>query len=176
MPIEERVSRLYLKNQAMLMEYIRALIHNAQDSEDVLQEVGMIILSRAKAPEADEIFPAWARGVARNAILHFWRTRQRARVIPDSRLVDLVDTAFEESDDVSELMAARRNALENCLKIVQGQSLSILRMRYQRGLTCESIAKIVKKTPGAVRVMLMRTRDSLARCIELRLLAEVQIQ
>jgi RNA polymerase sigma-70 factor (ECF subfamily) len=169
MAIEERVSLLYLRHQSMLMEYIHALVHDPQDAEDISQEVGLTILSRSKVPDADAIFPAWARGVARNTVMHFWRTRQRARVIPDSRLVDEVDQAFEEADVDSDLLVARRNALDGCLKQVAGQSLSVLRMRYVQGLTCEKIAKVTKKTPVAVRVMLMRTRDSLARCIESQL-------
>lgn len=173
MPIEERVSRLYLQHQSMLMEYIRALVHDPHDAEDVLQETGLIILSRAKVPEQDDVFPAWARGVARNTVLHFWRTLKRAKVIADSRLIDVFDQAFEEADPESELMTARRIALAECMKRVKGPALSVLRMRYLQGLTCERVAAVVKRTPVSVRVMLMRTRNALAECVESKLAGEV---
>jgi RNA polymerase sigma-70 factor (ECF subfamily) len=173
MPIEERVSRLYLQHQSMLMEYIRALVHDPHDAEDVLQETGLIILSRAKVPAQDDVFPAWARGVARNTVLHFWRTRKRAKTIADSRLIDVFDQAFEEADPESELMIARRMALAECIKQVKGPALSILRMRYLQGLTCQRVAAVLRRTPVAVRVMLMRTRDALAECVEAKLAKEV---
>lgn len=173
MSVEERVSRLYLEHQDMLLEYIRAMVHNYQDAEDILQETGLIILSRATVPDNPDIFPAWARGVARNIVMHFWRARQRARVIPDSRLLEVVDQAFEEADTESDLMINRRKALAECLQLVQGSALNILRLRYLQGLTCEKVAAVVSKTTVAVRVILMRTRDSLAACIASRLTKEV---
>jgi RNA polymerase sigma-70 factor (ECF subfamily) len=173
MPIEERVSSLYLKHQTMLLEYILTLVHNKQDAEDILQETGLTILSRAKVPDADDVFPAWARGVARNTVMHFWRTCRRARVIADSRLLEAVDQAFEEADDESELMSARRLALAECIKQVKGSASSVLRMRYTQGFTCEKIAALIRKTPVAVRVMLRRIRALLAECIESRISREV---
>jgi DNA-directed RNA polymerase specialized sigma24 family protein len=46
-------------------------------------------------------------------------------------------------------------------------------MRYLQGLTCERVAAVVKRTPVSVRVMLMRTRNALAECVEAKLAGEV---
>ncbi len=46
----ERVTRLFLKHQPMLQEYIHGLLRDAHDAEDLFQEVGVEILHKAVVP------------------------------------------------------------------------------------------------------------------------------
>jgi RNA polymerase sigma-70 factor (ECF subfamily) len=162
----ESLTKAFLKHQPMLNEYVRALVRDPHDAEEVLQEVGVTILSRAEPPSAAEKFPAWARGVARNTALHLWRKKRRDRMIPDSRLLDAVDAAYEQADAVPEIWERRRRALRECLSELPKQSWNILKMKYFKGLTCTEIARSLRRNAPAVRMALVRLRHMLAECIE----------
>ncbi len=162
----ESLTKAFLKHQPMLNEYVRALVRDPHDAEEVLQEVGVTILSRATPPDTDEKFPAWARGVARNTALHLWRRKRRDRIVPNSRLLNAMDAAYEQADAVPEIWEKRRRALRECLSEVPKQSWGILKMKYFKGLTCAEIARSVKRKAPAVRMALVRLRHLLAECIE----------
>jgi DNA-directed RNA polymerase specialized sigma24 family protein len=93
----ERATRLFLKHQQMLQEYIHGLVRHAHDAEDLFQEVGVEIMHKATVPADPEAFGAWSRGVARNMVLHYWRT-QRRRQAASVHMLNLVDQAYEEAE------------------------------------------------------------------------------
>jgi RNA polymerase sigma-70 factor (ECF subfamily) len=60
-------------------------------------------------------------------------------------------------------------ALERCIRQLPEKSATLVRERYFRQQGTEAIAELFNKSAGAVRVALMRVRESLRQCIEQRL-------
>jgi RNA polymerase sigma-70 factor (ECF subfamily) len=158
----------------MLMSYIHALVRNANDAEDLFQEVGVVILGKSDVPLESRQFAAWCRGIARNLVLHYWRTKRRAKVLPSSRLLDALDVAYDEADASpdDEHFAGRWHLLAECLAQLPQRAREVLRMRYVLGYQSPQIGRRVKRSAEAVRQMLFRIRARLLECVEARMAGE----
>ena len=62
-----------------------------------------------------------------------------------------------------------REALAQCLDGVKGRSKTALNLRYGKGLSATAVAQEMRVSPGAVRMLLCRVRQSLRECIEERM-------
>jgi len=151
----------------MLMSFTFGLIRDWHDSEDIVQEVSLVAASRESVPMDDEGFSRWSRRVAKNKILHYWRSQRRSRELTvEEEFLELADQAYEEGAEPSELAVARRRALKTCLETLNAQTRTALVRRYCRGEDSETIGRQMKRSAAAVRMMLMRARDALRECIE----------
>jgi RNA polymerase sigma-70 factor (ECF subfamily) len=168
MPDDPR-ARLYVRHQGTLRAYILAMVRNGADADDLLQEVAVQILT-ARDPERDPArFGAWSRGVARNVVLHHFRSRQRARERPSERYLALVERAYAEADADQDRWAARQRALAGCLERLGERERELLTLRYLEGVDSEALAAETRRSPSGVRMALLRLRERLLRCVESRL-------
>ena len=163
------LSRLFLEQRHMLLSYIHALVRDVNDAEDLFQEVGVQILAKTDAPVQRDAFAAWCRGIAKNKILHYWRSQRRSRVMIDSRLLDALELAYVESDAQPGDAVAQSRALGECLRELASHAREVLEMRYFHGRKSAEIADVLDRTPAAVRQMLVRIRGRLLKCIHQRL-------
>jgi RNA polymerase sigma-70 factor (ECF subfamily) len=168
-PAKDGRARLYVGHQRMLRAYLLALVRNGADADDLLQEVAVQILS-AREPETDPArFGAWSRGVARNVVLHHWRSRQRSREAPSEQYLALVERAYAEADSVNEAWSTRHRALATCLERLGPGERELLALRYVEDLSSEVVAARTRRSPSGVRMALLRLRERLLRCVEQRL-------
>jgi RNA polymerase sigma factor (sigma-70 family) len=168
----QAVARLFLQQRDMLLSYIHALVRDPHAAEDLFQEVGLRVLERDELPCPAEAFPAWCRGVARNLILHHWRSQRRQRAVPSGLLVDAVDRAYGETDGQADFYRSRYAALAECLKRVPAGQRRVLEMRYFERLGSQEIGRLLRRSAEAVRKELSRLRGRLLECIEVRLSGE----
>ncbi len=162
-------SRMFIRHQRMLKSFIRSLVPHLNDAEDILQEVGVLILA-GKGDEVDPgHFSAWARGVARNLVLHHRRAWRRKQALPTTRYMDMVEAAFSQADSEEEIWNERRDALAICMESIAVHERDLLTKRYVGALTSDAIASEQGRSAVAVRVALLRLRRSLLRCVERRL-------
>jgi RNA polymerase sigma-70 factor (ECF subfamily) len=168
--VSEAVSKLFLRHQYMLMDYVHGLVRNAADAEDLFQETSIRILALFELPGPEKDFPAWCRGVARNLILHYWRDRRRER---DMQVLEAADLAYREADADAGEWEFRRLALADCVKALPPASREMLDQHYLKGWTSGEIGRRQKRTATSVRMWLSRVRRQLLDCIEGRLAGEV---
>lgn len=169
---KEEIVRLFMTHQRMLREFIVSLVPDANDVDDILQEVSVVVLAKSDPPQDLAKFPAWCRGVARNVILHHWRDRRKTFVPPSARFVEAVEIAYQEGDSRDEEMSLRRRALEECLKKLPGTSRNLLELRYVQGAPSDEIARTLGRSAPGIRMALMRVRTALSSCIQGRLAGE----
>lgn len=150
----------------MLEGYLRALVGRADAAEDLFQEVSLVVLNKAvdDLPD-DDRFPAWLRGIGRNLAHKHFRTRKRRREEAWDELHDLIDQSFAEADGATWHDDERR-ALRRCLEQMPTRGRELLRQRYEEDCTPKDIAKRHGRTADAVRVALMRLRQSLRTCLQ----------
>ncbi|MFM2092659.1 MAG: hypothetical protein RLZZ127_3148 [Planctomycetota bacterium] len=163
------IAKLYIQCQPMLDAYVHSIVPIAADADDLAQEAGVLILTRDDLMVDPAMFPAWARGVARNLILHHWRHRRRTREHGMERLCDLVDTAWEEH----EAETARRGELEGalqrldrCLARLDERQRSLLHRFHVLGETAAEIGASLNRSADAVLMAVLRLRRRLRTCIE----------
>jgi RNA polymerase sigma-70 factor, ECF subfamily len=102
--------------------------------------------------------------------LSFFRSGKRAELRHASAVAELLATEPMElplraDDDASA-------ALEECLKKLPDKQRTVLKLSYEDSLASHDVATQLEMTAAAVRIMLMRVRDSLRKCISKKLVEE----
>jgi RNA polymerase sigma-70 factor (ECF subfamily) len=162
---------LFTRCQARIQAFIRTLVHDPTQADDVFQATSLVLWRSFATFHRDAEFLPWALGTARHQVLLHWRTRRRDRhVFSEALLADLVDstvTALESSE-------ARMAALEACITRLSDRQRELLRMFYGENQQAEKIARHWGRTVHAVYKALKVMRKALFDCVtrKLRDLAE----
>lgn len=163
----DRLIREFQRDRLRLIAYIRSLVGDADLTEDVFQEVSVVVLQKAEEFAEGGDLQAWCRGIARNLVLREREKSRRLRAFEDLRIVELVDAAFSENAG-RELMDSRRNLLRKCMERLASPSRELLNLRYHAGLSLRQVSQKLGRTEAAVQVGLSRLRKWLSDCVERR--------
>jgi RNA polymerase sigma-70 factor len=159
--------REFQRGRLRLIAYIRSLVGDADLTEDLFQEVSVVVLQKAADFSEGGDLQAWCRGIARNLILREREKSKRLRAFEDTRLLELVDAAFVENAG-RELLDSRRSLLRQCMERLAVPSRELLDLRYHTGLSLRQVAQKMGRTEAAVQVGLSRLRKWLTDCVERR--------
>jgi RNA polymerase sigma-70 factor (ECF subfamily) len=149
----EALGFLYLRYADNIHGYVRSIVHDAHEAEDVTQQVfAKLILVIGKYEERDVPFFAWILRVARNVAVDHLR---RQRVIP----VEEVRATDNGSCDPagSERM---RDLLESLSGLPKDQC-EVLVLRHLAGLSPTEIATRTGRTEGSIHGLHHRGRRAL---------------
>ena len=154
-----------------LYGFIRALVRNHQDAEDVFQSVAVAVVEQsARTPEIRD-YRAWVKEVARRQVLKHFRTvrGQRTVALPVDALVEVACAAFSRDDPAPEDLVEEHEALRDCLEKLPLPATQLLRLRYLGSKSYAEIALDVDKREDAVRRAVSRARALLKDCVFKRL-------
>lgn len=159
----EQFTVLWTAAQPTITAYIRTLVPDFQQTEEVLQRVAIALLRKFDQYDAQRSFGAWAVGVAKYEVLYYRRQHATDRHIFNDELVEQLSLSYEqflvEADPF-------REALELCLDELQGRPREAVSLKYEQGLGSATIADRLRMSTGAVRILLWRTRTALRECVE----------
>lgn len=156
------VQRLFLKHSGLIKGFVLGLVPHADLAEDVFQEVFLIVNHHAEKFTLGTDFPAWTRAIARRKVLEAYHRKSPLKPMFSSEVaLELLATADRLDDDWDD----RKHALKGCLNKVAARAREIIELRYTDGLGPTEIAERVSWTPGAVNVMLAKTRQFLRECL-----------
>jgi RNA polymerase sigma-70 factor (ECF subfamily) len=162
---EAAFARLFRDVQPALLRYLRVIAAEAAD--DVAGETWLAVvagLDRFRGGE--EAFRAWLFTIARHRAVDAGRSRARRRTVP-----------LPEGDGAAERLAApdtaevalERNSTQAVLALISTlppDQAEIILLRVLAGLDTTAVARIVGKSPGAVRVAAHRGLRRLAATVE----------
>ena len=156
---EEAFSRLWLDLNPRLVRYLS--LEPGRSAEDLAAETWESVIKGLRRFRGDEIeWRAWVFTTARRRALDAARRRSRR---PREVLGDLHDEAWSGPDPslavVEELSPGSVLGLLSTLPPVQAE---VLALRVIAGLPVETVAAMVGKSPGAVRVAAHRGLRTLA--------------
>jgi RNA polymerase sigma-70 factor (ECF subfamily) len=158
---------LVLANQLRIRNFIRSLVANRHDAEDLFQRTSVVLWKKFDQYEPNSSFASWAMRVAYFEICDYRKRLARARVTFSQEVFDAlaekVAKLTEEEED------NRREALEACLAGLSEQNRDLIRMRYLEGLDVEDVAKLVDRPVKTVYRILQQVRNWLQGCIQHRL-------
>lgn len=163
---------LFVADQAIIYAFVRSLVPNYTDAEEVFQQVAMTLWrKRDTFDPALGTFRAWAMGVARNHVRNF--DRQKIR---EYRLQvfapDVLDRIAEGWQDFEESWSERQSALKICI----GKLPPTDRRRLERYYSKEGKASELAASEGIpLRTFyrkLQKLREILLNCISRTMEAE----
>ena len=157
---EAAFARIFHDVQPTLLRYLRVI---TAEPEDVAGETWIQVvkgLRRFRGGEQD--FRAWLFAIARNRAADAGRSRHRRPAVPidmteaEQQLTTTADAADQALEAVS------TQAAMELIKSLPREQAEIIMLRVVVGLDAGDVAKIVGKTPGAVRVAAHRGLRRLA--------------
>jgi RNA polymerase sigma-70 factor (ECF subfamily) len=160
----------FLAQRHLLLAFIQGLVRDRHAAEEILQEVWLQLAASTERGVTVEHPERWFRGVAKNLVLHHFRSKRTTRVVADSRLIDAAELAFEERAGVWQ--AERQQQLMECIDRLPEKSKDLLQLKYERGLRVADIASRLGRTEDAIMKTLSRIRQLLGECVEQTRLAE----
>lgn len=144
-------------------------------AQEVFLDLAKMIQSRSVAggPAAaiEVSLAAWLVAVARRKAVNYFRAAQRYAHLLEryqQRLGGEVDEQALLTDSSEAMVATPAEALADCLDRLQLKYREIVDGYYAHGQSAEVLAAHTGRTPGAIRMILMRVRRSLAKCMARR--------
>jgi RNA polymerase sigma-70 factor, ECF subfamily len=149
-------------HQRRLYQCIHAMLPRQQDAEDAMQDALVVLWKKFDQFDPATSFYAWA---SRVAYLEVQNHRRR-----NSRLVTILDEGVFEQIAVevgrqSDLLEARRAAMQRCADRLSPTDRELLNWRYLPGATIKEIAQRLGRPANSVCKSLGRIRQALWDCI-----------
>jgi RNA polymerase sigma-70 factor, ECF subfamily len=157
-----------LKLRYELFGFIRALVRNTHDAEDLFQEVARIVVEKASAPGAEiRDFRAWAKEIARRQTLQFFRERRAQKIItlPVEEMAELAGDVYARYSPVPADLTREHEALRKCLEKIPAKTGTMVQLRYASDLAYDEIAERLRATEASVRRAVARARLALVDCV-----------
>lgn len=163
---DDRFITAFTESQSALRGFCAASIGNVEDSRDVFQKVCLVLWKKVDQWDPETSFLKWAFAVARFEILAYTRDRSRDRLVFDEDVVLAMTSSVER---LTQSQSERMDALEKCLSKLKAEHRSALTDHYAKGFNLREIADSQNRGLSAVKVMMMRLRQSLGKCIKSQL-------
>ncbi len=170
---QERFLALFLPEQGTVRAFIRSIVWDRGQCEDLFQEVALVLWRELDRYDAQRPFGAWVRGVAAKTVFKSLRQAKRAPVALSPEAMVALEAAFDQLafEETQRPPSQREDALRQCVDQLPDKARTLVRLRYRESLKVDEIASRVASSSEAVQKALSRLRDSLQKCVERRLRA-----
>jgi RNA polymerase sigma factor (sigma-70 family) len=150
----------------MVRSYIRRLVPDVQEAEDLFQEASLTVWCHQTGPRDPEKFGPWCRGLVRNAAFGLRRKRrgERQHVALELEWVDDgadYEQLLQLEDDVEKVIGCRQLLARGMGRTSRASQLLLVR-RYLFEETAADIALEQGNSAVAVRMKLKRARAHVA--------------
>ncbi|MFG0286571.1 MAG: sigma-70 family RNA polymerase sigma factor [Rhodopirellula sp. JB044] len=156
------------RSQNRLYGFVRCLLFDPKDIDDVLQDVNVVLLRKHDEFEMGTNFWAWASTIARFQVLTHCKRLGRDRLVFDDSLLELIALDVQQMDSEID---DRMEVLQGCMEKLPTPQRQLLSMRYEPDSSLKLIAESLDRTVGSVRQALFRIRESLLGCVQQKLKA-----
>ncbi|MBE7467334.1 MAG: sigma-70 family RNA polymerase sigma factor [Planctomycetes bacterium] len=160
---------LFLRQQQDLHAFVGSIVRDWHRSEDVVQELALILWEKFESYDPQRPFGAWARGVAANLILRDLERHRRALPLLSPESIAAVQRAYDEIE-ASE-PGAELEALRACVASLDEPARHMLELRYTEALGLDALAQRLSRSVAAVKKALTRLRARLQECVARKLAA-----
>lgn len=162
---------LLMENERRIYAYIRTLLGNAADAEDVLQEASLVMWDKFQGFDPHSNFVAWAFKISYYTAQNFRRRQSRSKLIFSDSLVEVI---AEKTSEMVSTLDRRHELLNDCIEKLSKPDRELLRLRYDLESSIESTAEQSGRTISAVYKALSRMRANLFACVNKGLALEGQ--
>jgi RNA polymerase sigma-70 factor (ECF subfamily) len=162
--LTEEFVQLLSFNQPRIYAFVLALLPNAADADEVMQETSLHLWRRFSEYERGTNFRAWACQVARFKVLEFRRANTTTGFLNLSD--ELVEHIAEAAAQQADAMELRRLALVDCLKKLSSPDRDLIERRSRADVTMSQISSEVGRPIGGLYKAFERIYRALHECIE----------
>jgi RNA polymerase sigma-70 factor, ECF subfamily len=155
---------LILLHQSAVYGYLRARLLQHSDAEDLTQEVFLrFYLARARFDTTQLIRP-WLLGIARNLLReHSRKTRRQRQTAWTELCLELEELLKVETREVHDDIFVW---LPECMSGLGESAREAIDLHYTANLRLAEIGEQLKRSEGAVKLLVFRARQALKRCLD----------
>ena len=161
--------RSFTKNEPAVRAFVRRLVPGRADTDDILQDVAIVLWEKFDEFRPDGDFRAWACGIARFKVLSWLRDKGRDRLVLANNVVELI---ADESLKVEFRLERQRVALETCFEKLPTVERDLLTRAYRPEAKIQDVALTSGRSVGGFYQWLHRMRRLLLECINRKLAEE----
>lgn len=165
----ESFAALVHSHQAKLRAFTARYVESSDDAYDLVQDAFLNAYQNLNTFDTTRDFEHWLRGICRNLIRNYYRSRsvrrKAAQSLVDAALVDRLEMPDEPQRESTEQI----QALRNCLAEIGGAHSQLLKLRYSADETLRAIAQRMGRSESAIAMLLLRLRSTLRTCVERRI-------
>lgn len=157
-------ANLLTSHQRRLFGYVASFFPCPEDAEEVLQQVNVVLWSKAGDFQLGTSFHAWALRVAHFEVLAQLNRKRRDRRVFSAELLDIF--AQELADETRDPFASVRHWLRDCLGLLTTDDRLLIERHYFAGIPVKQLAAELGRQLNSVYRSLNRVRNLLLICIE----------
>jgi RNA polymerase sigma-70 factor (ECF subfamily) len=161
---EYRFEQILHETQDVVRAYVAGLGVAPGEVDDIAQEVYLAYHRGKESVPADVEPIRWLKGIAKRQCMNHFRRMRRDRARRMETIAELLSQADEPGEDET-FLATAFGALGKCMEALSDKSRQLLRMKYQENLDAPAIAAASRMNSGAVRMTLLRIRETLRNCV-----------
>lgn len=135
-----------------LYRLVRVRVAHTQDAEEIVSKTVETMLKRIDRFDEDRgPIDAWATGIAKQHILHYWRDKKPTTDLADAEHLAIVHQMVSEDA-----------AIDALLETLNETQRSLMILRYVDGYSAEELAPKFSLSPSALRQQLHRIKQKLS--------------
>ncbi len=157
----DRFLRHFTVNEAALRGFVRAIVPTLADTDEVMQEVAVVLWQRFSELSDGEDFRRWAFGVAKLKVMSWRRDQARDRHHFREDLTNLLASQAEAMADREKM---RREILNRCLERLPLRDRQLVESAYQPNFHAGTMASQAGKTVMSLYQQVHRIRLLLVNC------------
>lgn len=146
---QDALADIYEAYYARVYRFIFYRVSHKETAEDITEEVFIKAFSGLKNLEQLEAFEGWLFQIARNLVIDYYRKKKQ--LVP----LDSVENTLEYDTNVVDIinLQIEQSILIKLLKELNDEQRSVIKMKFFEELDNSTIATILNKTEGAIRVI-----------------------
>ena len=152
-------------HQGAVYGYFRARVLQPLDAEDLTQEVFLrCYLALGQFDTTCQLRP-WLMGFARNLLREYIREQKRRKEVGWTELCLQVDELLGDDEGPYD---DELQHLPNCLDAQGTSARQAIGLRYAAKLRLAQIGEKLRRSEGAVKLLMFRARQALKQCLSLK--------
>jgi RNA polymerase sigma-70 factor (ECF subfamily) len=154
---QEALRDIYEAYFARVYRFVFYRVSHRETAEDITEETFIKAFSGLKSLEKAQAFEGWLFQIARNLIIDYYRKKKQ--LVP----LDAVENTLEYETNVVEIinLQIEQSILIKLLKELNDEQQTVIKMKFLEELDNSTIAQILNKTEGAIRVIQHRAISKL---------------
>jgi RNA polymerase sigma-70 factor (ECF subfamily) len=155
--------RLFLSSERELFRYVAALVPDAGDAEEIVQQTAVELWKKFDQYDARQPFTPWACRFAINVVKQWVAGRQRWQSLLER---GLAEELADRRNQLRPQFESRLSHLDQCLEKLPPEQRGIVESYYFRRQSIDAIAAETRRSVESVYKTLQRVRLVLRQCIE----------
>lgn len=154
--------RVVLEHQGVIFGFLRARVLQGSDAEDLSQEVFLRAFHVRRTFDPTSQLRPWLLGIARNLLRERARRLRRRKESAWTEICLESERAAEVEEGADEALLGH---LPGCLDSLNPHARQAVDLHYTGKLRLQEIGSKLRRSEGAVKLLLFRARQALRDCL-----------